>query len=135
MFAEVKPEEKAKIIHSLQKDGQTVAMVGDGINDAVALAQADIGISLRGSTDIAIETADIVLMQNRLTDIVEAIDLSKATVSKIKQNLMWALGYNAVAIPLAAGVALPSTGLLLSPIIAAIAMASSSVIVVSNSLE
>lgn len=134
VFAQVKPEEKARIIQSLQKDGATVAMVGDGINDAVALAEADIGISLQGSTDIAIETADIVLMQNSLTDIIEAIDLSKATVSKIKQNLMWALGYNAIAIPLAAGVALPSTGLSLSPIAAAIAMASSSVIVVSNSL-
>ncbi|VEP12113.1 putative copper-transporting ATPase SynA [Hyella patelloides LEGE 07179] len=135
VFAQVKPEDKAKLIKSLQNNNsQVVAMVGDGINDAVALAQADIGISLQGSTDIAMETADIVLMQNNLTDIMEAIDLSQATVRKIKQNLLWALGYNAIAIPLAAGIALPSTGLSLSPILAAIAMASSSLIVVSNSL-
>ena len=96
VFAEVKPEEKANIIKSLQKDS-VVAMVGDGINDAVALAQADIGISLKGSTDIAIDTADLVLMQNNLTDIITAIALSRATVNKIKQNLFWALGYNAIA--------------------------------------
>ena len=135
VFAEVKPENKAEIIKSLQNKGsKIVAMVGDGINDAVALAQADIGISLQGSTDIAIETADMVLMQNNLTDIIRGINLSRATVSKIKQNLFWALCYNAIAIPLAAGVALPSTGLSLSPILAAIAMASSSLIVVTNSL-
>ena len=133
VFAEVKPEEKANIIKSLQKDS-VVAMVGDGINDAVALAQADIGISLKGSTDIAIDTADIVLMQNNLTDIIEAIALSRSTVNKIKQNLFWALGYNAIAIPLAAGMALPSFGIVLSPILAAVAMACSSLLVVSNSL-
>lgn len=135
IFAEIKPAEKAKVIKSLQKnDTQVVAMVGDGINDSVALAQADLGIALKGSTDIAIETADLVLMQNNLSDIIKAIKLSQATVSKIKQNLLWALSYNAIAIPLAAGIALPSFGVLLSPILAAIAMASSSVIVVSNSL-
>ena len=133
VFAEIKPEEKANIIKSLQKDS-VVAMVGDGINDAVALARADIGISLKGSTDIAIDTADIVLMQNNLTDMIEAIALSRATVNKIKQNLFWALGYNAIAIPLAAGVALPSFGIVLSPILAAVAMACSSLLVVSNSL-
>ncbi|MGK7893045.1 MAG: heavy metal translocating P-type ATPase [Xenococcus sp. (in: cyanobacteria)] len=139
VFARVKPEDKANIIQSLQnksqnKETQLVAMIGDGINDAPALAQSDIGISLQGSTEIAIETADIILMQNNLADVIEAIELSKATVQKIKQNLGWALGYNAIAIPLAAGVALPSYGLLLSPILAAIAMASSSLIVVTNSL-
>lgn len=135
VFSQVKPADKAKIIQSLQQnDTQIVAMVGDGINDAVALAQADLGISLQGSSDIAIETADLVLMQNNLSDIIKAIKLSQATVSKIKQNLLWALGYNAIAIPLAAGFALPSFGIALSPILAAIAMASSSVIVVSNSL-
>ena len=132
-YSEIKPQEKAQIISQLQET-QTVAMVGDGINDAVALAQADIGISLQGSTDVAIETADIVLMQNSLPGIITAIELSKATITKIKQNLVWALGYNLIAIPLAAGVALPSTGLQLSPILAAIAMASSSVIVAVNSL-
>lgn len=134
VFAQVKPENKAQIIQSLQNESQLVAMIGDGINDAPALAQSDIGISLQGSTDIALETADLILMQNNLADLIEAIELSRATVGKIKQNLFWALGYNAIAIPLAAGVALPSYGLLLSPILAAIAMASSSLIVVTNSL-
>ncbi len=140
VFAQVKPEDKAKIIQSLQNNltpiqkPNRVAMIGDGINDAPALAQSDLGISLQGSTDIALETADIILMQNNLADVMEAIELSNATVQKIKQNLFWALGYNAIAIPLAAGVALPSYGLLLSPISAAIAMASSSLIVVTNSL-
>jgi P-type Cu2+ transporter len=135
IFAQVKPTDKAEIIKSLQKNKtQIVAMVGDGINDAVALAQADLGIALQGSTDIAIETADLILVQNNLSDIIQAINLSQATVSKIKQNLLWALSYNAIAIPLAAGVALPSFGVLLSPILAAIAMASSSLIVVTNSL-
>ncbi len=135
VFAEVKPAEKAAMIESLQQqNSQIVAMIGDGINDAVALAQADIGISLEGSTDIAVETADLVLMQNNLADLITAIELSQATVQKIKQNLMWALGYNAIAIPFAAGAILPTTGILLSPVFAALAMASSSLIVVSNSL-
>ena len=133
VFWEVKPADKAQIIQSLQKD-RTVAMIGDGINDAPALAQADVGISLQGSTDVAIATADIVLMQNQLADIPRAIKLSQATVSKIKQNLIWALAYNILAIPIAAGILLPQYGLLLSPVLAAIAMASSSLIVVSNSL-
>ena len=133
VFWEVKPADKAKVIQSLQQD-QTVAMIGDGINDAPALAQADVGISLQGSTDVAIATADIVLMQNQLADIPNAIKLSQATVSKIKQNLLWALAYNVLAIPIAAGILLPQYGLLLSPVLAAIAMASSSLIVVSNSL-
>ena len=134
VFAQVKPQDKAQIIQSWQNESQLVAMIGDGINDAPALAQSDIGISLQGSTDIAIETADIILMQNNLADLITALELSNATVEKIKQNLFWALGYNAIAIPLAAGVALPSYGLLLSPVLAAIAMASSSLIVVVNSL-
>ncbi|MEO0835692.1 MAG: heavy metal translocating P-type ATPase [Cyanobacteria bacterium J06642_3] len=134
VFAQVKPEGKATIIESLQTENQAVAMIGDGINDAIALAQADIGISLAGSTDIAVETADLVLMKNNLADLITAIELSKATVQKIKQNLFWALGYNAIAIPLAAGAILPSTGVLLSPVLAALAMASSSLIVVGNSL-
>ena len=134
VFAEVKPNEKAQMIQSLQQQGQTVAMIGDGINDAPALAQADVGISLQGGTDVAIATADIILMQNRLDDVIKAIDLSRATVNKIQQNLVWALAYNVFAIPIAAGVLLPRFGLLLSPVWAAVAMASSSLIVVSNSL-
>ena len=133
VFAEVKPADKANVIQSLQQD-RTVAMIGDGINDAPALAQADVGISLQGSTDVAIATADIILMQNRLTDIAIAIELSRRTVNKIEQNLVWALAYNLFAIPIAAGILLPNYGLLLSPVLAAIAMASSSLIVVTNSL-
>ena len=133
-FAEVKPEDKAKVIQSLQQQGQAVAMIGDGINDAPALAQADVGISLQGSTDVAIATADIVLMQNKLADVIESIELSRATVNKIKQNLVWALAYNVFAIPIAAGILLPQYDLLLSPGLAALAMASSSLIVVTNSL-
>jgi P-type Cu2+ transporter len=134
VFSEVKPADKAQVIKSLQQQGKIVAMLGDGINDAPALAQADVGISLQGSTDVAIATADIVLMQNQLGDILKAIKLSRATVNKIKQNLTWALAYNVVAIPIAAGILLPQSGLLLSPILAAAAMASSSLIVVTNSL-
>ena len=133
VFSDIKPEEKAQIIQSLQQEYK-VGMVGDGINDAPALAQADVGISLQGSTDIAIATADVVLMQNKLADLIAAIELSQATVNKIKQNLVWALAYNVVAIPIAAGILLPKYGLLLSPVSAAIAMASSSLIVVTNSL-
>ena len=133
VFAEVKPDEKAQVVQSLQQD-RTVAMVGDGINDAPALASADVGISLKGGTDVAIATADIVLMQNRLQDVVKAIALSRATVNKIKQNLVWALAYNVFAIPIAAGILLPKYGLLLSPALAAVSMACSSLIVVTNSL-
>jgi P-type Cu2+ transporter len=134
VFSEVKPADKAQVVKSLQQQGKIVAMIGDGINDAPALAQADVGISLQGSTDVAIATADIVLMQNQLGDILKAIKLSRATVNKIKQNLIWALAYNVIAIPIAAGILLPQSGLLLSPILAAVAMASSSLIVVTNSL-
>jgi P-type Cu2+ transporter len=134
VYAEIKPAAKAQLIQSLQQDQQIVAMVGDGINDAPALAQADVGISLQGGTDVAIATADIVLMQNKLQDVIKSIELSRATVSKIKQNLAWALAYNVLAIPIAAGALLPKYGVLLSPVWAAVAMASSSLIVVTNSL-
>ena len=134
VFAEVKPDEKAQVIQSLQAENRQVAMIGDGINDAPALAQADVGISLQGSTDVAIATADIVLMQNQLQDVIKSIELSRATVNKIKQNLAWALAYNAFSIPIAAGALLPHFGIVLSPVWAAVAMASSSLIVVTNSL-
>ena len=134
VFADVKPGEKANIVKSLQQQNQIVAMVGDGINDAPALAQADVGISLQGSTDVAIATANIILMQNQLQNLIESIRLSRETVSKIKQNLAWALAYNIFAIPIAAGVLLPRYNFWLSPAWAALAMASSSLIVISNSL-
>ncbi|MEL6438496.1 MAG: heavy metal translocating P-type ATPase [Cyanobacteria bacterium J06621_8] len=132
--AQLTPAAKAERIKTLQEQQQQVAMVGDGINDAPALAQADVGISLQGATDVAIATADIVLMQSQLQNVIRAIELSRATVKKIRQNLFWALGYNCIAIPFAAGAFLPHWGLLLSPVWAAVAMASSSLIVVTNSL-
>lgn len=139
VFASIRPAQKAEIIRTIQtergsEDGKIIAMVGDGINDAPALAQADIGISLQGGTEVALETADIVLMGERLLDVVEAIQLSLATFNKIRQNLFWALGYNTFAIPIASGILLPHFGLLLSPSLAAAFMAFSSVTVVTNSL-
>ena len=133
VLAEIPPSGKAAVVEELQKS-KKVAMVGDGINDAPALAQADLGISLQGATEVAMETADIVLMSNQLWDVITAMDLSLGTFRKIRQNLMWALGYNTFAIPMAAGVLLPSLGLMLSPAMAAGFMAFSSVTVVTNSL-
>ncbi|HEY9621158.1 MAG TPA: heavy metal translocating P-type ATPase [Crinalium sp.] len=134
VLANVRPDAKAQVIAQLQQDGQSVAMIGDGINDAPALAQANVSISMHSSTEVAMETAEIILMRDRLTDIVESIRLSRATFNKIRQNLFWAFAYNVLGVPVAAGLLLPTQGIILSPATAGAFMAFSSVSVVTNSL-
>lgn len=135
VVAEVLPGEKAASVEKLQKDGSVVMMVGDGINDAPALAQADVGCAIGNGSDIAIESADLVLMKNDLGDVPRAIKLSRLTITNIRQNLFWAFCYNTLGIPVAAGVLYPAFDLLLSPMIGALAMSLSSIFVVSNALR
>ena len=133
--AEVLPDGKAAVVRQLQDDGHRVGMVGDGVNDAPALVQADVGIAIAAGTDVAMESADLVLMNNRLSDVSRALRLSRAVMRTIRQNLFWAFFYNSVGLPVAAGALHVFGGPLLSPMLASVAMALSSVSVIANALR
>jgi Cu2+-exporting ATPase len=133
--AEASPEDKVEYIRTLQRQGKTVAMVGDGINDSAALAQADLSMAMGKGSDIAMEVAGVTIISSDLLKIGEAIKLSRMTVATVRQNLFWAFIYNLIGIPIAAGLLYPFTGFLINPMVAGAAMALSSVSVVSNSLR